>query len=208
MTKKKRNVEKMGSYWLIALIFFLILVLVFVIVRPSFTGDAGISLGAVKQHGLTSTQRISIDAATVQGLCVGKATTSIAAKLTDAVTRYQGGWQGAIKDALGVPSTELPDIYGALAYVAGALDDAKSTQCLNQIGLKNCDRKCQNCKAWTGDMLMAFYRASACRVSDCEYWNSKVRYVGSGVDCTAELGCVFSNYPKTGQLGGCYIYRK
>lgn len=203
MAKKKRT--KPNYYWIFLIVLALFILLIIFIVKPNFTGNAGIGLGPIKQHGLTSTQRITIDAATVQGLCMGKTTTSVAAVLTNAVSRYQGGWQGAIKDALGVPSTELPDIYSALAYVAGAIDDVKSTQCLSQIGIKNCDRKCQNCRPWAGDMLMAFYRASACRISDCEYWNSKVRYVGSGTDCTAELGCVFSNYPKTGQLAGCYV---
>lgn len=203
---KKLNYEKSKRkiLFVVVLIVVIVLIALVLIIKLNVTGKA-ISLGTPRQNGLTSTQKISIDATTTQQLCIGKTTTTIAATLTDAVNRYQGGLQGAIKDALGVPSTELPDIYGVLAYVAGALDDAQSTQCLRQIGVKSCDKLCKNCKAWSGDFLMAFYRASACRISNCEYWNSKVRYVGAGIDCTAELGCVFSYYPKTGEMAGCYI---
>lgn len=200
----KKQSEKEKRIIIYIAILMIILLIILISINFLYTGSA-IKVEQPKQHGLTSTQKITIDAATTQQLCIGKTTTSIAATLTDAVNKYQGGWQGVIKDALGVPNTELPDIYGALAYMAGALDDAESTKCLNQIGKKSCDKTCGKCKPWNGDLLVAFYRASSCRISDCEYWNSKVRYVGSGTDCTAELGCVFSNYPKTGQLAGCYI---
>lgn len=188
--KQKKNET---SFFIIAIAAILV---IGIIMQPAMTGNTtGIRISNPKNHGITSSQSLIIGSDITKKLCAGSYTIQAAAMITDAVNRYNGGIKGAIMDGLGVPSTELPDVYGILASVASYFNEDQSLACLRQIGTKTCG------KDWKGTLYVTFDRGKGSRIyKDWEYYYERVRYVGQGVDCTARLGCAFSYNPKTRKI--------
>jgi hypothetical protein len=196
MVKKNKNLKKIIT----AVAIIIIIVTILLIFKMRMTGHAtGITLGTPKNYGLTSSQPITIGVDVTKKLCAASYTTDIAATATDIANRANGGVEGAIKDALGVPSTELPDIYGVMAIVANYFKESKVTECLRKIGVASCKTGCTSCTDWKGTLYVNFdmSRQKSSLYPDWEYYNEKIRYVGQGIDCTAQLGCAFSYNPKT-----------
>lgn len=168
----------------------------FVVYDESVTGKAtGISISNPKTYGVTSSQSLVIGGDVTKKLCAGTYTLETAALLTNAVNKYNGGIKGAIMDGLGVPSTELPDVYGILALTAGYLNQDASLMCLRKIGKSACG------KDWSGTLYVTFDRGQGSKIfPGWEYYYERVRYVGQGVDCEAVLGCAFSYNVKTREV--------
>jgi hypothetical protein len=197
---KKRPKNKNYKNIITAVIIIILILALIFIFKTKITGNAvGISLGTPVKNGLTTSQSITIGADVTKKLCAASYTTDAAAIATDIANRANGGIEGAIKDALGIPSTELPDVYGVMAIVASYFKESKVTECLRKIGVASCKTGCVSCNDWKGTLYVNFdmSRQKSYLYPDWEYYNEKIRYVGQGIDCTAELGCAFSYNPKT-----------
>lgn len=190
----KKEVKRNKLLYIIIILIILIMIsFVLYSYKPSITGKAtGITISNPISYGLTSSQKLVIGGDITKKLCAGAYTTETAALVTDAVNKYNGGIKGAIMDGLGIPSTELPDVYGILASVANWLNQNPSTKCLKDIGKTACG------KDWTGTLYVAFDRGKGSALyPSWEYYYERVKYVGQGIDCEATLGCAFSYNPNT-----------
>lgn len=187
-------------------------VLVLVIAATYFQDDteitgnvAGMTLGPLKSYGSTTSQSLSFKSSATQKLCQGSLAIKAAAEITDMANRYQGGVQGMIEDALGIPSYELPDIYGLLAKITAYMRDDESKKCLEDIGEAMCDKYCGNCRAWSGTVYTSVTEgAGSWYYTDWIYYYMTVKYQGSGKSCNADVGCVFSYNPDTKKTGSCW----
>jgi len=190
--------EKMKKTTFIILISIAVIIIAALLIYSSstITGKAtGITISNPTSHGITSSQSLTIGSDVTKKLCAGTYTIEAAALITNAVNKYNGGIKGAIMDGLGVPSTELPDVYGILASVAGYFNQDASLKCLRDIGKNNCG------KDWKGTLYVTFDRGKGSSIyPDWEYYYERVRYVGQGTDCEATLGCAFSYNPKTKEI--------
>ncbi len=189
----KKEAKESNSIYLVVLIVIIVIGFASYAYKPHITGKAtGVTISNPTNHGLTSSQTLVIGGDITKKLCAGAYTTEAAAFVTDAVNRYNCGIKGAIMDGLGIPSTELPDVYGILASVASWFNQNPSTKCLKDIGKATCG------KDWKGTLYVTFDRGKGSALYPAwEYYYERVRYVGQGVDCEATLGCAFSYNPKT-----------